>query len=321
MVAGGIGDRCRVLLRTAADPDTPRARAHAREPRQNASPWGPRVFCRPGSSRTIPQALRGLALTRLTASRRTCRSVVNVGGKPFTPHSLRPISRNLAARWSRISAGPMLPNSRRAPATASPVAVIAASRVAVRAAGRLRHDAVDDAEAQQVLRGDLHVGGRVLGAAAVAPQDRGGALGRDHAVDRVLQHQDLVGGRDRDGPARAALADDDGDVRARRGPGSASVERAMASAWPRSSASMPGIGAGRVDEGRAPAARSGRRAPSGGPPCGSPPAGPCRNCGGCASRSRSPSPGRGRRPPDPGSARSRPRSPRPRRRCGRRPAA
>ena len=28
----------------------------------------------------------------------------------------------------------------------------------------------------------------------------------------------------------------------------ASVERAMASAWPRSSASMPGIGAGRVDE-------------------------------------------------------------------------
>src|SRR6185295_9869397 len=39
------------------------------------------------------------------------------------------------------------------------------------------------------------------------------ALRRDHAVDRVFEHQYAVRGRDRDGAARAALAHDDRDIR------------------------------------------------------------------------------------------------------------
>src|SRR5207302_10010958 len=39
------------------------------------------------------------------------------------------------------------------------------------------------------------------------------ALGRDHRVDRVLLHQHAVGDGDRDGAARAALADDARDRR------------------------------------------------------------------------------------------------------------
>ena len=47
-------------------------------------------------------------------------------------------------------------------------------RIAVRATDRLGDDRVDDAELQQVLGGDFHIGGRVLGLRAVVPQDRGG---------------------------------------------------------------------------------------------------------------------------------------------------
>jgi hypothetical protein len=55
----------------------------------------------------------------------------------------------------------------------------------------------------------------------------------------VLQHQHAAGGGERDRAARAALADDERDARVRSAR-QASVERAIASAWPRSSASMPG---------------------------------------------------------------------------------
>ena len=75
------------------------------------------------------------------------------------------------------------------------------------------NDAVDDAEPEQILRGDLHVGRRVLRPRRIAPQDRGRAFRRDHRVDRVLEHQHAVGGGDRDRAAGAALADDDRDVR------------------------------------------------------------------------------------------------------------
>ena len=95
--------------------------------------------------------------------------------------------------------------------------------------------------------GDLHVGRGVLRLGGVAPQDRGRAFRRDHAVDRVLQHQHAVGGGDRDGAARAAFADDDRDVghaeleagfgRARDGLGLAALLGADA-----------GIGAGGVDQ-------------------------------------------------------------------------
>ena len=80
------------------------------------------------------------------------------------------------------------------------------------AAGRLGEDAVDDAEFQHVLGGDLHAVGGFLRLGAVAPEDRGGGFRRDHAVDRVLEHQHLVGGGDRDRAARHALAGDDRNV-------------------------------------------------------------------------------------------------------------
>ncbi len=45
---------------------------------------------------------------------------------------------------------------------------------------------------------------RVFGA---APRDRSAALGRDYRVDGVLEHQHVIAGGERDGPARTALAD------------------------------------------------------------------------------------------------------------------
>src|SRR6266851_3833444 len=46
--------------------------------------------------------------------------------------------------------------------------------IVVRAARRLGHDRIDDAEAQQVRRGDLHRFRRLGAAPAVLPQDAGG---------------------------------------------------------------------------------------------------------------------------------------------------
>src|ERR1700733_12707649 len=57
--------------------------------------------------------------------------------------------------------------------------------VAMRAPDRLLEDLIDHAESQHVLGGDLHVVGGLLRLGAVAPQDRGGGLRRDHAIDRV----------------------------------------------------------------------------------------------------------------------------------------
>ena len=85
--------------------------------------------------------------------------------------------------------------------------------------------------------------------AGVAPQDRGAALGRDHAVDRELVHQDAIADGDAERAAAAALAVTTTMI----GTSSTAISRrfsAIASAMPRSSDSMPGIGRRRVDEGR-----------------------------------------------------------------------
>ena len=121
--------------------------------------------------------------------------------------------RNFAARASRSSSRDILPSESSAAATARPVASTAASGSRWAPPIGLRHDRVDDAELQQVLGGDLHAGRRVLGARGVAPQDRGGRLGRGDGVDRVLEHQHLVAGGDRQRAARAAFADHHRDVR------------------------------------------------------------------------------------------------------------
>ena len=80
------------------------------------------------------------------------------------------------------------------------------------AAGGLFQYLVDHAESQHVLGSDLHAVGDFLGLGTVAPQDRGGCLRRDHAVDCVFQHQHPIGGCNGDGAARHALAGDDRDI-------------------------------------------------------------------------------------------------------------
>ena len=109
------------------------------------------------------------------------------------------------------------------------------------AAERLGDDAVDDLrDRSRSCAVIFMLVAASLARRGIAPQDRGRTLGRDHRIDRVLQHVDAVGGGDRDRAARAAFADDHrrsiGTSSARQ----AAVERAMASAWPRSSAPMPG---------------------------------------------------------------------------------
>src|SRR5215831_6604997 len=71
--------------------------------------------------------------------------------------------------------------------------------VAVSAAPGLADDFVDHSESHQILSGNLHAGGRFLGFRGIAPQNRCSPFRRDHAVDRVLKHQDPIGGRDCDG--------------------------------------------------------------------------------------------------------------------------
>ena len=81
------------------------------------------------------------------------------------------------------------------------------------------------------------------GAAAASPQDRGAALGADHRVDRrsrSIEHP--VGDGQRQRAAAAALAGDHRDHRHPQ-PAARRMFSAIADAWPRSSASPPGIGA------------------------------------------------------------------------------
>src|SRR5262249_18424648 len=60
--------------------------------------------------------------------------------------------------------------------------------VAMRAAERLGHDLVDDAERLQARRGDAEAFGRLARVLRALPQDGRAALGRDHRVGRVLHH-------------------------------------------------------------------------------------------------------------------------------------
>ena len=65
---------------------------------------------------------------------------------------------------------------------------------------------------REVGGGDLHRRGRLFGPPGVAPEDRRAALGRDHRVDRVLEHVHAVADGDGQRAAAAALAghvDDD----------------------------------------------------------------------------------------------------------------
>jgi len=81
------------------------------------------------------------------------------------------------------------------------------------AADGLGNNAVDHFQLKQILRRDLHRRGGIGGLFRFVPENRRAAFRRDHRIDRVLQHEDLVGGSDGDRAARSAFADDGGDER------------------------------------------------------------------------------------------------------------
>ena len=105
---------------------------------------------------------------------------------------------------------------RRPPTSASLMARVEQRRRGVRvvvgAADRLGHDLVHDARARSMSGAvSLSAVGRFDLPRRVAPQDRGAALGRDHAVDGELLDQDPVADRDAERAAAAAFAADDDD--------------------------------------------------------------------------------------------------------------
>ena len=109
------------------------------------------------------------------AKRRRC------SGGLFPQHavqpSLRPILRNFSRRCLRITSGSRLCRSFRACAMASPVVAIMVWGSRCAPPEGSPQNRIDHAEAHHVLRGDLHVGGRLLRLGGVAPQDRGRASG------------------------------------------------------------------------------------------------------------------------------------------------
>ena len=81
------------------------------------------------------------------------------------------------------------------------------------AAQRFADDPVADTQLAQVLGGQAQGLGGLAHLVGVLPQDAGTAFGRDHRVDGVFEHGDPVGGGQRHGPARSALANYDADQR------------------------------------------------------------------------------------------------------------
>src|SRR5262249_13692366 len=83
--------------------------------------------------------------------------------------------------------------------------------IAVSAPRRLGDNAVYQPERLQPRRGDAERFGGVPRTIRALPEDGGAPLRRDHRVGRVLQHQGHITDREREGAARAPLADDRAD--------------------------------------------------------------------------------------------------------------
>ena len=130
-------------------------------------------------------------------------------------------SGSAVSRWREIWRGaapaarrrPSAPHPSSSSTTAALSAPIARCAVAMRAAERLVDDPVDNAQRLEVGRGDPHRFRRIGRLVGGPPQDRRAAFGRDHRIDRMLEHQHAVGRGDRDRAARSALADDHRDQR------------------------------------------------------------------------------------------------------------
>src|SRR5690606_3420445 len=85
--------------------------------------------------------------------------------------------------------------------------------VGVGAAHGLGDHVVDDAQRLKVRGGQLQRGRRLVLGLVRLPEDRGAPLRRDHAVDRILEHEDAVGHAQGEGAAATTLPDHDGDGR------------------------------------------------------------------------------------------------------------
>ena len=154
-------------------------------------------------------------------------------------------SRTGRARGTSGSAAPPLladvrsSTARRWRSIASPTAAVAPAGSACAPPGGSGMISSMTSSACEVRRRQLQRLRRFLLARRVLPEDRGAALGRDDGIDRVLEHEDAVADAERERAAGAALAGDRHDDRHAK----AAISRrftAIASAWPRSSASIPG---------------------------------------------------------------------------------
>ena len=85
--------------------------------------------------------------------------------------------------------------------------------VRMRPLARLRHEGIDDAEAEAVVRGQPQPRGGLVRLRNLTVEAQGRVFGRDHLVDGVLQHEHAVGYTHRDGGLGGALARDDRERR------------------------------------------------------------------------------------------------------------
>ena len=127
-----------------------------------------------------------------------------------------PMSRYFLRRALRSSPASLPSSSPASRRSRSPTRAMASGLSRCAPPRRLGHDAVDDAEGEEILRGQPQRLGGLLHLVGVLPEDRGAALGRDHRIDRVLQHRDAVGRGEGHRAAGAALADDHARRSARR---------------------------------------------------------------------------------------------------------
>src|SRR5713101_2448180 len=89
-------------------------------------------------------------------------------------------------------------------------------KVRVRAAFRLLHDFVDNAQLFQILCRNLHGRGRSFRFRRIAPDDRSAPLRRNHRVKTVLQNIDAIADCNGQRPARPALPRHRDDYRHRQ---------------------------------------------------------------------------------------------------------
>ncbi len=147
--------------------------------------------------------------------------MVGIGacGQPVPPHDHAApfllMLRNFWRRWWRSSAPERTSSGARAVSRASPTAATVSLgwRCAPPSGSGMIRSTMPSW--LQVLGGQPHRLGRLRSLIVAAPEDRGTAFGGNDRVDRVLEHQHLVGDRERHGTARAALADDHADQRDR----------------------------------------------------------------------------------------------------------